>query len=225
MRPRELLLVLLLTLALTPLGLLAQDPSPWTVHTIRGEQLAGELRLGADGQLHFRGDSGERTLALDELLRLEHSAVSGQAQNVRRRIWLRSGVELPVSTVSGAGRELTAGVAFASEPLSMNLHFIAAMRVSEEPVDTDFEEQLSEPGESVDYLYILNEGKTARMSVAVLGFESDSLTIELSGQEREVRWELIYGVIFGRDSGAVPDRQPKPRVSLVLRQGARLPPD
>ncbi len=215
-----------LALVLTSLGLSQlpeQDPPPWILHAIRGEKLAGSLRLGADGLLHFLAAGEEKTLALDDVQLLEHVAATVEAPDDRRaRIWLRSGVQLPVSGLSGSNRRLSVGIPFASGPLTVDLPDIAALRLDTEPVTTDFEEQLGEPGESSDYIYLLNEGRTSRLSVTVKGFGSDSLNIELSGQQTQVPWERLYGVIFARDSGAAPDRQPNPRVRLVLGEGTEL---
>lgn len=213
---------LLLALALTSQGP-AQDTPPWTLYTITGERLEGRLRLGEDGQIHVLGSAGERILSLDDVQRLEHTLVRPREVSERRRVWLRSGVELPMSSAIGAGRELRVSPPFAQEPVSFGLPLIAALRISGESVETDFEEQLGDPGESSDYLYLLDEGKTTRLSVIVKSLGEDSpLVVEFSGSDRPVPWELVYGIIFARDSGAAPDRQPKPRVRIVLTGGGQI---
>ncbi len=204
----------------------AQDGVAGSVTTIEGRTLVGALRVAADGKAEVVGKDGTTALQVAELATFERTDAVQARLEVPHRMWLRSGLELPVVRFGGEpaadGKPATLRV---ETPSGLSLAFplgtVRALRHGglERPEPNLFRADLDKPAPNDDLLYVVKDGKAQRSQVTVTGLRSDGIDFLLRGDAYEFELKGLAAVVFGANTGLPPDRQPKPRVRLELCRG------
>ena len=204
----------------------AQDGVAGSVTTIEGRMLVGALRVAADGKAEVVGKDGTVALQVAELATFERTDAVQARLEVPHRLWLRSGLELPVVRFGGEpaadGKPATLRVETPSGlTLTFPLGAVRALRHGglERPEPNLFRADLDKPSANDDLLYVVKDGKAQRSLVTVTGLRSDGIDFLLRGDAYEFELKGLAAVVFGANTGLPPDRQPKPRVRLELCRG------
>ena len=144
-------------------------------------------------------------------------------------VWLRSGSRIPALKIGGveAGAGAAARLAIDSASgarIEVPVSSVAAIRVrSAEP--KTFQADREDPGLNLDYLYIVKDGQPQKFSVTIASIHDGKVHFDLRGSSYDfalVGEDSVAGVVFGKNTGAAPDRQSKPRVLLALATGERI---
>jgi len=207
----------------------AQGPASGLVTTIDGRTLSGSITVAVDGSTRVTGEGATTDLRFEELLEFSVPGAKPEPASTLHRIWLRSGLELPVVELTGrAGGDGKPAALAAKLPsgieLTLPLGVVAAFRHGGEdrPQPAAFANDRSEPPANNDLLYVQKDGKTTRSAVTITGFTEQRIDFELRGKEYDFELAGVCGVVFGRNTGFAADRQPRPRTLLELRSGERL---
>ena len=207
----------------------AQDGVTGTLRTIDGRTLQGVLRVGEDGQAQLGTDSGPVVLAVAELAQFERSGAVPARVDAPHRVWLRSGLELPVVRFGGSPAangqpallhvETPAGLS-----LDLPLGSVRALRQggTQRPEPTLFRADLQKPAANDDVLFVVKGGKAQRSAVTITGVSGDKVDFQLRGDAYEFELTGVVAVVFGANTGLAPDRQPKPRTRVELCSGEVL---
>ncbi|MBK8099162.1 MAG: NPCBM/NEW2 domain-containing protein [Planctomycetes bacterium] len=207
---------------------IAQDGPQCTVQTLDGRVLQGVVTADAS-TVTVRPTGGDAvTLQVADLVSIEQ-AKAGDLPTGKHIVWLRSGLELPASAVTGvapAGGKpaqlaitLTSGV-----QIAVPLTNVQALRLQHQtvPVPPTFSRDFASPQNTVDYLFVVSNGKPQRFSVTVDHLAADRVHFDLRGENREFGFDGLAAIVFGKNTGVVPDRQSKPRVAATFATGERL---
>ena len=199
------------------------------VRTIDGRSLTGRLTVTTDGIANVSGDAGATTLAFSEVATFEQSGVRHVDAGAPHRVWLRSGLVLPATTLRGrAGGDgrpamLVIGLPSGIE-IELPLGTIAALRHggSERPEPSLFAGDLRSPADNEDMLFVQKDGKSQRSPVTITGLQADRIDFLLRGEEYDFPLVGVVAIVFGKNTGFAPDRQPRPRTTIELTTGERL---
>jgi hypothetical protein len=215
--------VAVLTAAVSAQGLRGE------LQTIDGERRVGVLTVTAAGTATLTQDAAAVALTLDELVAFVVAGAAAAEVETPHRVWLRSGLQLPAVALRGrsgsADRpaawlvELPAGVM-----VELPLGFVRAVRHggSERPEPPRFAVDLAQPPDNDDVLFVQKNGQTHRSQVSITGLQADRLEFSLRDTAYEFPLAGVTAVVFGRNTGFAPDRQPRPRTSVQLTTGERL---
>lgn len=199
------------------------------LQTIDGRKFEGALTIDAAGAVSLAGDGGTVTLSLPDVVSFAPAAAARNEVQAPHRIWLRSGQELPARALRGRaaadGRpamltvELPSGVA-----VDLPIGFVRAVRHggSERPEPSRFAADLADPADNDDILFVQKDGQPHRSQVTITGLQSDRVEFTLRGTAYDFPLAGVTGIVFGRNTGFAPDRQPRPRTLVDLTTGERL---
>lgn len=200
-----------------------------TATFVDGRKLAGSLSVGTDGSLTLSTEQGEVVAQLGDLLSFDRDSSTLREVRVEHRIWLRSGAELPVRKLVGrAPSEGKPAVVVARLPSGLELELpITMLRAVRHgglsrPKPARFDADLAEPLANNDLIYVVNDGEAHRATVSVTAITPKTIDFLLRGEIREFDFDGLAAVVFGRNTGFAPDRQPLPRVQLQLTTGERI---
>lgn len=207
---------------------IAQDGPACTVQTLDGRTLQGVVTADATTVTVRPAEGDVVTMQVADLVSIEQ-AKAGERPPGKHIVWLRSGLELPAEAVSGIaaadGRParlsitLRGGVQF-----DVPLANVQALRLQQQtvPVPPTFARDFASPQDTVDYLFVVSNGKPQRFSVTVDHVAADRVHFDLRGDRREFGFDGLAAIVFGKNTGVVPDRQSKPRVAATFATGERL---
>ncbi|MBL8753064.1 MAG: NPCBM/NEW2 domain-containing protein [Planctomycetes bacterium] len=210
-------------------ALRAQDGVPGSVQTIDGRTLTGATTIDAGGKVVVRGESGEATVTLAEVLAFARADVVSRPTDAPHRVWLRSGFELPAVRIAGKPPatgspaqltvELPSGVV-----LDVPLGTVRAIRHGgkERPEPALFAADLQKPSDSTDLIYVVKDGKAQRSAVTVKAVSGERIDFLLRDSAYDFELSGLCGVVFGSTTGFAPDRQGKPRTRIVTTTGEQL---
>ena len=71
------------------------------VRTIDGRELQGAVVVAANGDVTVSGETSNTVIRIDELVSFVSEGVEVRNVRTEHRVWLRSGVDLPVKRLSG----------------------------------------------------------------------------------------------------------------------------
>lgn len=219
---------LLLLLAAAPLR--SQDGPDCTVQTVDGRTMQGKVRIAADGKVQLTAAGGGVTeLTVGDLMLIDQSAAVQPGAPWRGgEVWLRSGMRLPIAQLHGKHDAATGATTVTLDlpcgvGLDLALTQLQALRlVGEDKAPIVLRTDLQHPGDNIDFLYVEREGKAERFSVAIEHLDGQQLHFTLRQQGYDVELERVEAVVFGKSTGFAPDRQPKPRSSVVMATGEHL---
>ncbi|MBL8727104.1 MAG: NPCBM/NEW2 domain-containing protein [Planctomycetes bacterium] len=199
------------------------------LRTVDDRALSGTLTVAAGGLATVSRDAGPVTVRLDEIVSFEPLDVSRVPLAMPDRVWLRSGTELPVRSLHGRAAADGRPAAFVAElpsgiVVDLPLGFVRAVRHggSERPEPALFARDLTEPADNDDILFVQKDGQSHRSQVTITGLSPDRVEFVLRGTAYDFPLAAVTGIVFGRNTGFAPDRQPRPRTSVDLTTGERL---
>lgn len=206
----------------------AQAGLPGALTTIDGRTIAGALRIDGDAAT-IATATGALALAAAELLAFEPVDAVAAPIAAPHRLWLRSGLELPCvafaagKTAAGPASSLRCALPCGVE-LELPLSAVRALRQGggDRPEPALFAADLRTPRASDDLLFVVKDGRAQRSAVTVHGLAGDRLEFALRGDAYDFEWSGVAAIVFARDRGFAPDRQPKPRARLLLTTGEQL---
>jgi hypothetical protein len=205
----------------------AQGPEA-VVRAIDGRTWQGRVTIAADGAAHVKPGRGEPvTLKLDELSGIDQTAgqpTVGRA-TAGSRAWLRSGGEVAVTRIDGvASQKDQVELALEVGPVvRLPLRSLSALRLDQgKAAVPSFAADRDAPPENSDYLYVEKDGKPQRFSVTVDHLAPGQVHFDLHGTAYDFGLTGVTGVVFGRNTGFAPDRQPRPRAQVRFANGDRL---
>ncbi len=203
----------------------AQDPV--RIDTITGETaLADEVAMEGDTVRWRDGGGAWQERSLPEVASLEFTDRATDSP-LAPMLWLWSGTALPARFLAAAGTNARFALPLgAAEPVEIALPWRAVRAVRFDapgPIEPEFAARLREPPAQQDTLYGRQpDGGLQRVSLAVRGVEDGRLLVHFGGADRTIPLDRVYGVVFGEQSGAAPDRQPNPRATVVSTGGIAL---
>jgi len=199
------------------------------LQTIDGRKLTGMLTIDAGGAVRLVRDGGDVTLALTDVASFAPLDAARNEVKAPHRVWLRSGHELPARSLRGRPAadgqpamltvELPSGVT-----VDLPIGFLRAVRHggSERAEPALFARDLADPADNDDVLFVQKDGQSHRSQVTITGLEPDRVDFQLRGTAYDFPLAGVTGIVFGRNTGFAPDRQPRPRTLLDLTTGERL---
>ncbi|MGC6487338.1 MAG: NPCBM/NEW2 domain-containing protein [Planctomycetota bacterium] len=201
-----------------------------TVRAVDGRVWTGSLTVSETGRVEVATDKGKVELAVADLASFEQEGSEVRSVRTEHQVWLRSGAVLPVMQFGGWGPSFPGPVGAlwvtlpCDRPLILPLGVLRAVRHGglERPQPTLFEHDLANPLANEDILYAAVNNKTQRSLVTVSKFTTRGVEFLRRGEECELGSGVLSGVVFGRNSGVAPDRQPGPRAALTLTTGERI---
>lgn len=215
------------TAALLAVGLAAQATGE--LRTVDGRTLSGSLIVDGAGAAVLTQESGPVALDLADVVSFAPAGAERTEVTAPHRVWLRSGAELPAVRLTGraaAGGRPTALVAELPSGVAVAVPFghVRAVRHggSERPEPARFQADLADPPANEDVLFVQKDGQSHRSLVAIAGFADDRVEFALRGTAYTFPLIGVTGIVCGRNTGFAPDRQGKPRTSLLLTTGERL---
>ena len=219
--------VWLAAVALAAVGV-AQDGVPGTARTIDGRSLEGSLVV-ADGRAVVTGTGAPVAMDLAELSSFIRAGVAAEPRPAASKLWLRSGMALPIVSFSGqpaaAGKPATVSVETPGGlRITVPLATVRALRHggSERPEPALFAADLQQPPANEDLVYVVKGDQAQRSAVAVTAIGTDSIDFLLRGDAYDFALQGLTAVVFGANTGLAPDRQPMPRARLELITGEVL---
>jgi hypothetical protein len=217
---------LLLSLTVAAAAAAPQGPEA-VVRAIDGRSWQGRIAVAADGSARIAPAQGEPvTVQLDELTCIDQTGVvQAAAAEAKSRVWLRSGGEFAVARLDGvAGKAELVQLELAAGPvLQVPMRSLLALRLDHGTVAVaSFGADRDSPPENSDYLYVEKDGKPQRFSVTVDHLQPGQIHFELHGTAYDFALAGVTGVVFGRNTGFAPDRQPKPRALVRFATGDRI---
>ncbi len=209
------------------LGLaVAAGAQTFAVETIDGRSFGGSLTMTDGGPLRVATAQASTEIGLADVLsirRVEPVAMAVRAAPCE--VWLRSGTRLVAASVAGGEASGTMAVELpGGAVLSLPITSIAAMRTHTMLPET-FAADLADPRDNKDYLYVVKDGAPQRFSVEVAGVRDGQMQFQL--RDRSFSYPLtgedrVVGVVFGRNRGFAPDRQPRPRIRIATSSGEQI---
>ena len=199
------------------------------VRTIDGRELQGAVVVAANGDVTVSGETSNTVIRIDELVSFVSEGVEARNVRTEHRVWLRSGVDLPVKRLSGRAAadgkppallvELACGAS-----LKLPLGALRAIRHGglARPQPALFEQDLREPPANEDVIYAIGGGKSQRSLVTLTAVRERAIDFVLRGDEYEFGLGGLAGVVFGANTGFAPDRQARPRTVVVLTTGEQI---
>jgi hypothetical protein len=157
-------------------------------------------------------------IALDDLRRIEPSGGAAAA------------TETPAAVVElRGGRVLAKQLTIANEkcriewsggqPMSLAVDLVRGIRFDGAAVNADFEKALAAPSAELDRVFIKDaDGKVNGVTGLVDALDASQLTIEVSGQNRQLPREKVVGIVVAQP--AVADATP--RCEVTFRDGSVL---
>lgn len=210
-------------------GIAAAQGLVGTVSTIEGASLTGRLGVAADGRATVTGSAGTTALDLAQLMAFEATDPKPQHVEAPHHVWLRSGLDLPATRLTGVAAadghpsllhiELPSGLAI-DVPIGM----VRALRHGgpERPEPSLFAADLQKPPSNDDLLFVQKDGSSQRSTARVLGLRGDDVQFTLRGRQYDFGLAGIAAIVFGQNTGFAPDRQRQPRTTVALRTGEQL---
>ncbi len=207
----------------------AQDGLRGSVRTIDGRTIAGVVTCDEQGQVRVQTATEPVLLTLAEVQSIARDDVVVAPTVTAHRVWLRSGLELPATRITGkpaaTGKptmltvELPAGIT-----IDVPLGTVRAIRHggAERPEPTMFAADMKKPPGSDDLIYVVKDGKAQRSSVTVTGLSTERIAFLLRGNAVEFELTGLAAIVFGGTTGFAPDRQTKPRTGINLTTGEHL---
>jgi hypothetical protein len=208
-------------------GLLGQG-LPGELQTIEGQRLTCTLRIDAAGAATMTGADTSTTLALTDIVSFAPTGAVLAEVKAPHRVWLRSGQELPAVSLHGRAPTGSPAVLLVELPsgvvVDVPMGFVRAVRHggSERPEPSLFAADLASPADNDDILFVQKNGQSHRSQVTITGLQPDRIAFLLRGTAYDFPLAAVTGIVFGRNTGFAPDRQPRPRTSVQLTTGERL---
>ena len=205
----------------------AQTPAEFVgvLRTIDGRTIDGRLEVATDGSAKI----ATTTLSLADVASFERrSAVTTPVPGLHH-VWLRSGQHVAATKL--AGKPAASGTpSMLTITLPSGLVFdvpfttVRALRHggSERPEPALFQADLNSAPANDDLVYVQKDGKAQRSAVKVSGFTADTIEFTLRGDEYDFPLLGLTAVVFGKNTGFAPDRQPRPRATIDLDTGESL---
>lgn len=206
----------------------AQEVMHGAVRTIDGRTLTGAFAV-AGSVATVTTNAGAVRIDVGEMVSFERADAVAALANAPHRVWLRSGLELPAMVLGGAaaanGKPATVHVETPGGlVLDVPLGLVRAIRHAgkERPEPALFATDLQQPPSSEDLIYVLKDGTAQRSSVVLKALTKERIDFVLRGSEYEFPTSGVAAVVFGANTGFPPDRQARPRTSVLLTTGERI---
>lgn len=197
-----------------------------SVRTVDGREIAGAVTVDDKGVVTVKPAGGAaESLAFADLMAIQPTTPPPASQGTVHRVLLRSGGELPAKALTGsivAGQAPQLQIALPTgTDCTLPLHALAAVRILHDGVaePATFAQDLAEPNPTQDFLYVVKDGKAQRFSVTVDGFSGNQVKFTLRGQSYDFGIDGVQGIVFAKNTGFAPDRQPRPRAAVSLASG------
>lgn len=208
--------------------LLAQGPTV-ELTTIDARVASGTVEV-ADDRVTLEQEGGTSLeVPLSDVLAMTRDVDPAADENERLFVWLRSGSQIPALKI--AGKEAAQGApasitvdAASGARIEVPLSSVAAIRTRSAQPRT-FQADRDDPGLNLDYLYIVKDGEPQKFSVTVASIHDGKVHFDLRGSSYDfplVGKDSVAAIVFGKNTGAAPDRQSKPRVLMSLATGERI---
>ncbi len=196
-----------------------------TLHTIHGDTIEGRLVVDESGTVSIGG----RSLPFADVASFERSSGKGKPVVAEHRVWLRSGHQIPASALRGrAAADGKPSALCATMPCGLEVAIpvsaIAALRHggSTRPEPVLFAADRKDPPANEDVLYVQKDDKATRSIVTIGGLLADRVDFVLRGKPYDFPLTGVTAIVFGKNTGFAPDRQPAPRTSVEFVTGERL---
>jgi hypothetical protein len=197
-----------------------------SVRTVDGREIAGTVTIDDKGSVSVKPETGAaETLAFADLMAIQPATLPPAPQGAVHQVLLRSGGELPAKALTGmvvAGQPPQLQITLPTgTDCTLPLHALAGLRILHDGVaaPATFAQDLAEPNPTQDFLYVVKDGKAQRFSVTVDGFTADQVKFTLRGQSYDFGIDGVQGIVFAKNTGFAPDRQPRPRAAVSLASG------
>jgi hypothetical protein len=207
----------------------AQNGMPGTLRTIDGRVLTGMLTIDEQQKVVLRNNNIEVELDLAEVTGFERAQAAVAPVATPHRVWLRSGLELPATRISGkpaaAGKPALVVVELPSAlTIEVPLGTVRAIRHAPRGLAEPalFATDLKQPLGSEDVIYVVKDGTAQRSAVTVTSLSTDRIDFLLRGSAYDFELQGLAGIVFGATTGFAPDRQPRPRTRVQLTTGEAL---
>ncbi len=199
------------------------------VETIDGRRWSGAVTIDEAGEVTVAAAEGTQRFDLAELQTFVPAAAGSSPVAGEHRVWLRSGAELPCVSLAVAPRapdrppSVVATLPCGAE-LMLPMGMVRAIRHAggERAEPALFAADLKEPSANQDLLFVVKDGKAQRSSVRITDLADGKVAFELRGSGYEFPFAGVAAIVFGRNTGFAPDRQPKPRTAVELVTGERI---
>ena len=208
--------------------LLAQGPEV-ELTTIDARVASGNVRVADDLVTLVQDDGTTLEAPLADILSVTRDISPDADEQARLNVWLRSGSRIPALKIAGnqaadgAAASITVDAASGAR-IRVPLSSVAAIRVrSAEP--RTFQSDRDDPALNLDYLYIVKDGEPQKFSVTVESIHDGKVHFDLRGSSYDFPMlgeDSVAAMVFGKNTGAAPDRQSKPRVLMSLATGERI---
>lgn len=217
--------VLLVVLGATSVAAAQSPQFAGTVRTIDGRTMDGVLTVTTDGAATI----GATALPFADVASFERRDAVATAESAPHHVWLRSGQHFAAKRLAGrpAGDgkpsmltiTLPSGLEF-DVPFTM----VKALRHggSERPEPALFQNDLRDAPANDDVIHVQKDGKAQRSAVHVTGFTPDKIDFTLRGDEYDFPLVGLTAVVFGKNTGFAPDRQPRPRTTVDFVTGESI---
>ncbi|MBL8748851.1 MAG: NPCBM/NEW2 domain-containing protein [Planctomycetes bacterium] len=196
-----------------------------TLHTIHGDDVEGRLVVDESGSVSIGG----RSLPFADVASFERHGDKGKPVVVEHRVWLRSGHQIPASALRGRpAADGKPSALLVTMPCGLEIAIpataIAAIRQggAARPEPVLFAADRKDPPANEDVLYVQKDDKATRSIVTIGGLLADRVDFVLRGKSYDFPLAGVTAIVFGKNTGFAPDRQPAPRTSAEFVTGERL---
>jgi hypothetical protein len=225
---RSALFAALAALGITLAAAAQQGPSG-VVRTVDGRELRGRLEVAGDGTAVIADGQDTTRLDLAEVMSFARDGAVRRQVDAPHRVWLRSGLELPAVAIAGRSAGAGSPARFAVDlpsglTVEVPIASVAALRHggSGRPEPAMFASDRRDPPANGDVLFVQKDGSSHRSQVTITGLQPDKIEFLLRTSAYDFPLAGVAGVVFGRNTGFAPDRQPRPRTAVELTTGEHL---
>ena len=201
----------------------AQD-APYLFRPLGGEEFSAQLLRVERGIVHYRrAGAGPEQLELDLLAAMLRPAAPPVGALPPPALWLRSGASFSAQFVTGGETHAEFAMRYSASQVRMPWRYVRALCFDgAEQRDAAFMNGVVNPPEGTDLLFVRRGDDKVRVSARFTGFDGGQFRVEVSGTERSLPLDRVYGLVLGDYSGAPPDAQPNPRARVFAMDGYQV---
>lgn len=195
------------------------------LRTIHGDTIEGRLVVDDGGTVSIGG----RSLPFADVASFERNGDQGKSAATEHRVWLRSGQQIPATALRGRpAADGKPGALCVTMPCGLEVAIpmsaVAAVRHggSARPEPVLFAADRKDPPANEDVLYVQKDDKATRSIVTIGSLLEDRVDFVLRGKSYDFPLTGVTAMVFGKNTGFAPDRQPAPRTSVEFVTGERL---
>lgn len=181
----------------------AAPPSQWTLETVEGVTLEGEI-LSIDNarRVTLRVEGAERTIPLDDLTRIARMADADSLQgnlDANCTIHLSDGGVLEAKLLDGAAGKITADIGI-DRPVKLPISGLAGIRfntASQAAALAEFSARLKRPEKGRDLLLADRDGGTVVLPGVLESLTSESWSFRIGSKVQTGALDRAFGIILG----------------------------